>query len=74
MSKITVHHRHDTLTDGSIAHDVVVRGHGQEVAIPCYSDRCAEALQQAIVDAINLHGADHVEMGEDIHIAAGWAA
>lgn len=67
-----VHVRCDTLTDQSEAFDVIVRSEGQEMVIPCYNERSAEKLQQAIVDAINLHAAVDVSVGDELRARAGW--
>ncbi len=74
MADITVHTRRDTLSDNSEALDVVLRNGDQDMVIPCFNERCAERLQQALVDAINLHAAAEVALGDELRASAGWAA
>lgn len=69
---ITVHRRLDTLTDGSVGHDVVIRADGQDTIFRTYDERCADKLQQAIVDALNLYACEEVAMGDELRASAGW--
>lgn len=66
----TIHTIRQTLSDRSHAWGIRLIVEDQAVDIDCLDERSADRLSQAILDAINLYGAQTPAFGDEIHTTA----